>query len=61
MVTLDEKNLKCMMDQNASSVMFTVIKNEGFLRGFKRSLEFLQNYVHELKSEMAQIKKHEQK
>ena len=36
MVTLDEEILKCMMDQNLSSVktfvqlMFTDIKNEGF-------------------------------
>ena len=50
------------MDQNLSSVktfaqlMLTDIKNKGFTRRFKRSLEFLQNHVQELKSEVAQIK-----
>ena len=67
MVALDEDILKCMMNQNFTSVktfvqlMFTDIKNEmKDLRQenveLKRSLEFSQNDVLELKSEVAQLK-----
>ena len=67
MVALDEEILKCMMNQNLSSVktfvqlMFIDIKNEmKDLRQenveLKRSLEFSQNDVQELKSEVAQLK-----
>ena len=64
MVALDKENSKCMMDQNLLSVktfvqlMITDIinENEGFTREFRRSLEFVQNNVQEVKNEVAQMK-----
>ena len=68
MVALDEEILKCMMDKNLSSVktfvqLITDIKVEGFTPkktcNLRKVWDFLQ-IVQELKSEVAQKKKHEQ-